>query len=318
VHLRVVAPSRSFATLDAAIVTRAVERLASKGLTVSFGGRVGLSGLFDTADPRDRVRDLHEAYADDSVDALITVLGGTRCADVLPLLDWDLIAAHPKPLCGFSDITALLNALWARAGVRGLLGPHFSSWAMEDPGEYQADGFVSMLRADAEVEIGPSPYWADDEWFLPDNVPVRTPSTGWRILREGEARGVAVGGNLSTFRNILRTVYAPEVSGAVLLVEDTAAVDAKEFRRGLQALSLSSGSPAALLIGRFMRRSGITPSLLREVLDSLPAYAGIPCIADVDFGHTQPIATLPVGGVLRVRAEAATASIVAESTPVLS
>jgi muramoyltetrapeptide carboxypeptidase LdcA involved in peptidoglycan recycling len=126
-----------------------------------------------------------------------------------------------------------------------------------------------------------------------------------------------VGGNLSTLRNLLGTPYAPNLDGAVLLVEDTAAVGAKEFRRGLQALSATRGfgGLAAVLIGRFTDGSAMTPRLLDTVLDSLPAYDGVPCLADVDFGHTQPVTTMPIGGTLRVQAVAGAPAVVVEAYP---
>lgn len=298
-----IAPSRSLAVVAPTLVDRAVRRLEARGCTVSFGERVSAAGLFDTADPADRVQDLHDAYADDSVDLVMSVIGGTRCADVLPHVDWDLIRRNPKPLCGFSDITALLNAVWARSGVPCLLGPHFSSFAMDEPDDYQTDGFVAALTNGPRA-LHSSSWWSDSEWFRPDVRPHHRANPGPRVLRAGAASGIAVGGNLSTFRNLLGTRFAPSLDGAVLLVEDTGDVTAKELRRGLAAVSMAEGFTglSALLIGRFCDASGMSPQLLDDVIASLPAYSHVPCVADLDFGHTQPIATVPIGRRLDIAA----------------
>lgn len=76
--------------------------------------------------------DLHAAFADPEVAGILTVIGGYNSNQLLPHLDFGLIAANPKVLCGYSDITALQNALLARTGLVTYSGPHWSTFGMRD------------------------------------------------------------------------------------------------------------------------------------------------------------------------------------------
>jgi hypothetical protein len=76
-----------------------------------------------------------------------------------------LVGAHPKVLCGFSDITALSNALYSRAGLVGYSGPHYSSFGMKRHFEYTEAGFRACVMEDGPITLTASPGWSDDAWF---------------------------------------------------------------------------------------------------------------------------------------------------------
>src|SRR5689334_23297069 len=111
-HLRVVAPSRSLAVVSDRVFEAALSNLQFLGFEVSIGRRARNIGLFASAPAEDRLADLHDAFTDPAVDGILSVVGGTRCSDLLPGLDWTLIRRNPKLVCGHSDITVLLNAIW--------------------------------------------------------------------------------------------------------------------------------------------------------------------------------------------------------------
>src|SRR6185437_12795879 len=186
---------------------------------------------------------------------------------------YSLVAAHPKVLCGFSDVTVLSNALYARAGLVGYSGPHYSSFGMKHQFGYTEAGFRACLMEDGPITLAPSPDWSDDAWFLDQEDRHLEHGEGWWVLQEGEADGTIVGGNLCTL-NLLSLLQQPAFAGV----------------RGL-------------VIGRFQKATGMTRDLLAQVVGSKPELAGLPVIANVDFGHTTPIVTFPVGGTVEVRAE---------------
>lgn len=97
---------------------------------LSFSEHYFENDIFDSAPIASRVADLEAAFADESVDAILTTIGGFNCNELLPYLDFDLITRHPKIFCGYSDTTALLNAIYAKTGMQTYMGP-----AM--PGTYQ-------------------------------------------------------------------------------------------------------------------------------------------------------------------------------------
>ncbi len=135
-HVRVIAPSRSLKIISDDCRKIAQERLAEMGLSVSFGRHADEIDEFASSAVEARVEDLHEAFADPAVDAVLTAIGGFNVTELLSRIDYRLIADNPKILCGFSDITALANAIYARTGLVTYSGPHFSSFGMRKGLDY--------------------------------------------------------------------------------------------------------------------------------------------------------------------------------------
>ena len=121
--VRVIAPSQSLAIIGSEVRAEADRKLAALGLKVSFGEHVSDCDDFSSSSVQARLADLHAAFADPGVDGILSVIGGFNSNQLLTGIDYGLVAAHPKVLCGFSDITVLSNALYARAGLVGYSGP---------------------------------------------------------------------------------------------------------------------------------------------------------------------------------------------------
>lgn len=273
-------------------------RFAALGLRLSYGEHVDVRDDFDAAPIADRVADLHAAFADPEVAAVLTVIGGFNSNELLPYLDWDLIAAHPKIFCGYSDITALQNAILARTGLVTYSGPHWSSFGMRDHFEPTLDWFETILFGNAPVSLEPAATWTDDAWFADQDHREVLPNPGWWELQPGAAEGRLVGGNLCTLNLLQGTEWMPSLEGAVLIVEDDASSRAVDVARNLTSLLQlpDSGGIRGLIVGRFQRASGVTRSLLAQTVARQPRLSGLPVLAHVDVGHTSPMATLPIGG----------------------
>ncbi len=153
------------ATVSADVRAIADARLHALGLRVSFGRHVEERDTFNSASISSRCHDLHEAFADDSVDAILTVLGGFNANQLLDHLDWDLIAAHPKIFCGYSDITALSNAMVARSGLVTYSGPHYASFGMRDHFDQTLAWFEACLFHPNAITLEPAQEWSNDAWF---------------------------------------------------------------------------------------------------------------------------------------------------------
>lgn len=279
--------------------TRLIEaRFADLGLRLTYGAHVDERDDFDSSAVASRVADLHDAFADPEVAAVLTVIGGFNSIELLPHLDWDLIGAHPKVFCGFSDITALQNAMLARCGLVTYSGPHWSTFGMRDHLDPTPDWFVRTLFEDAPVELAPADRWTDDLWFLDQDDRHPEPNEGWWPLRPGTAAGRVVGGNLCTFNLLQGGPYRPSLAGALLVVEDDALSFPAEFARNLTSLLQlpDAAGITGVVIGRFQRESGMTRSLLQQVVDRAGLAPGVPVLAGVDVGHTMPLATVPIGG----------------------
>jgi muramoyltetrapeptide carboxypeptidase LdcA involved in peptidoglycan recycling len=196
--VRVVAPARSLAIIPAAERALAVSRLEALGLRVRFGKHVeSVDGHDGCATIEQRVEDLHEAFADPGVAAILTVIGGHDSNQLLPYLGFELVRANPTVFCGYSGITALSGAFPARAGLVTFSGTHVSTSGMRDHVERTITSFRRALFDGVPVRWEPSPEWTDDEWYLDQDHRVVEHTDGWWILQPGTAEGALVGGNQS-------------------------------------------------------------------------------------------------------------------------
>jgi muramoyltetrapeptide carboxypeptidase LdcA involved in peptidoglycan recycling len=99
----------------------------------------------------------------------------------------------------------------------------------------------------------------------------------------------------------------PPLPGSVVFAEDDAQVKPWDFDRDLVSLLQQPdfGGVTGLMIGRFQKATGMTRDLLAQIVASKAELSGLPVIGNVDFGHTTPIATLPIGGTVEMRADRA-------------
>lgn len=301
----VVAPSRGLKLIGGDCRNIAKKRLEDMGLEVVFAPNT-TDEYFDMTGsaPVDvRVADLMTAFADTSVKAILTVIGGFNSNQLISSLDYDLIAKNPKIFMGFSDITALHSAIYAKTGLVTYYGPHFSSLGMLQGCEYTLSKMKKVLFEDKEHELEASDCWSDDLWFLEQNKREFIKNQGWRQIHSGNATGTIIGGNLCTFVLQLGTPYRPKfVEDTILFIEDDEESSLLNFERNLQALINQEDfvNVKGLVIGRFQQKSNITPEALDFILNNKKELANMPIIADIDMGHTTPIATIPLGGTAKI------------------
>jgi muramoyltetrapeptide carboxypeptidase LdcA involved in peptidoglycan recycling len=294
-HIRVVSPSSSIQSIGGFEANLAAkERLEELGFHVSFSSNYFEHDLFDSASITSRVEDLHEAFADESVDAILATIGGYNSNELLPYLDYDLMAQNPKIFCGYSDTTALLNAIYTKTGIQTYMGPSYSSFKMKEGQEYQSQSWLKAVTQD-NYDLVPSKDWSSDAWYLPD-APRTFYPTEWKVYKAGSASGTAIGGNLSTFALLRGTPYAPQVENYVLFVEEAEGYPPEHFLREFAALLQAYPNPQAVIIGRFPKECEMTEEILLAILDKHPLLKTIPVLYDVDFAHTQPLFTITIGG----------------------
>lgn len=307
-EVRVIAPARSLAIIPVEQRNISLKRFEDLGLKVSFGRHVEESDEFKSSSVESRLLDLHEAFADKNVKAVLTVIGGFNSNQLLKYINYELIKSNPKILCGYSDITALQNAIFARTGLVTYSGPHFSTFAMQQRFDFTLNHFVQCLFKNGPFEIKPSEFWSDDAWYADQNNRNFMPNPGYACLNEGAATGTIIGGNLCTFNLLQGTPFMPSLRGSVLFLEDDetmASFTDVEVDRNLQSIIHlpDFDGVQGLVIGRFQKKSEMTESKLRKIIGSKRELSKIPVIYGADFGHTDPYITFPVGGKARIEAK---------------
>jgi muramoyltetrapeptide carboxypeptidase len=327
-HLRIIAPARSLRLISQETQDIANKRLEEMGLKLSFGEHVNEADESMSSSVESRVADLHQAFSDPDVDGILAVIGGYNSNQLLDHIDWELIRKNPKVFCGFSDITVLNNSIFAKTSLVNFSGPHYSSFGQKLHFEYTQEYFEKMLMEGAEssedgtatnpteIAVKPSTHWSDDLWFIDQNARDLLENPGFEVLNEGEAEGRVIGGNMGSLRLLQGTKYMPDLKDSILFLEDC--VDAKgspfvaEFDRNLQSLIHSPGFEGVrgIVFGRSQKNSEMTTALLKKIVDSKKELRNLPMISGVDFGHTDPKITLPIGGEARVVANGQVAKLI--------
>lgn len=300
----VIAPSQSFAILSPETISIANNRLNDLGLIPVFGKHIREKDEFISSSVSSRIDDLHWAFEDKNIKGILTVIGGFNSNQLLPYIDWNIIQNNPKVFCGYSDISALSNSIFSQTGLVNYSGPHYSSFGQLLNFNYTLDYFRNCLFTDKPFEIVSSEKWSDNAWYLNQNDCILVPNSGSYIIREGEAEGTILGANLCTFRGLQGTPYFPDLTDVILFLEEDYESKPHHFDRDLQSLLLVKdfNKVKGIVLGRFQRSSGITKELLHKIIASKRELNDVPIIANVDFGHTSPMVTFPIGGVVRIKA----------------
>jgi muramoyltetrapeptide carboxypeptidase LdcA involved in peptidoglycan recycling len=312
-NARVIAPSRSlalkFITQEARQI--ATERFGALGLAVSYGNHAYEMDEFGSTSPMNRVQDITDAFLDGSVGLITTAIGGYNSNQLLRMLDYDLIKSHPKIFVSRSDVVVLLNAIFERTRLVTYLGPHFFNFGEKLGFDYTLQGFRRCLFGDARFTIDTSSNWSDDYWSFAQESRTFIPNRGPLVIREGQSKGTLIGGQLSAFNLLNGTEFAPSLDGRVLAIDEDEESTPALFDRHLQCLLQQPHSDeiTGLLIGRFPKGTKMSDELLVRIIQSKNELREIPIVANLDFSHTTPIATMPIGGEASIIAEGATSQV---------
>ncbi|MFW5719959.1 MAG: S66 family peptidase [Candidatus Dojkabacteria bacterium] len=304
--VRVIAPARSMAMpfIDDEVKAIASSRFENDlGLRVSFGRHVNEINDFDSSSIQSRIEDLHEAFADPEVKMVIAIIGGFNSNQLLKYIDYDLLKNNSKILCGFSDITALANAVYAKTGLVTYSGPNYFSFGQKYDFEYSLDMFRACLFSNEEISIVPSPRWSNDRWAGKQEERTYYENEGFWVIREGEAEGTIVGGNQCTLNLLQGTEFMPDINGSILFLEDDYEAHTATVDRDLQSIIHlpQFEEVRGIVFGRFEKATGMTKDLLTQIITSKKELDHLPVVANVDFGHTTPQITFPIGGRVRMK-----------------
>ncbi len=264
-------------------INKAVERLQALGLKViNTIGSYKNDGYF-AASTEETVNQIHQAFADQEIKALISVRGGYGCARLLPFLDWDLIKVNPKIIMGFSDVTSLLIAIYERTGLFTFHGPSASIvWS-----EATHHSVQQTLFAHSPVCFGP------------DNDSI--------CIRGGQATGEIIGGNLSVFSSLIGSTYMPKNwQNKILFLEDVNE-EIYKLDRLLTQLKLAGilTQVKGLIFGRFNNcTTKVSNSFsLIELLQRVAHELNIPVLAHMNFGHQPEMFVFPIGATAHLNAD---------------
>jgi len=289
----VVSPASPSATRSE--VPRAIEYIEALGYRVVLGDNVNKRHGYTAATEEERAHDLNDMFRRDDVDAVFVTQGGYGSAQLINRIDYDVIANNPKIFTGFSDLTSLHLAIGRFAGLVTFHGPGMSRFNDEDLTEYTKNYFFKAIAQPepiGEVTLADSKKWLYS-------------------MASGKAEGRLIGGNLTLICASLGTPYEIDTSGRILLLEE---VESEPWMVDHNLSHLRNAGKledvAGIVIGECAdcepRRhepgfySGVS---VEEVFEYYLSELSVPVLYGLPLGHTDDLATLPMGVLARLDAD---------------
>ena len=287
-------------------VLRGVEWWESKGYRVKLAPNVFARDDYVAGDARERAADLNALFADPEVDVVQALQGGYGSAQTIPHLDFDAIAANPKPLVGFSDITALHVAIHRRTGLPTVYGNGLVGVGAAETTEFTRDRLLAVLRGEAPGEVPRNP---DDPYV--------------RAIRGGSVTAPLLGGCLWLLLQTMGTPWEIDLDGAIFFFEDYKAPP--YYVDGMLTQLAQAGKldgVAGVVVGEMegcdwgdlrqasdWARSRSLEDVLEEHLEPL----GVPVLYRLPLGHGKHLASIPLG--VRYTLDADRRTLTLDETP---
>ena len=267
----------------------AMDVLRSFGFKVKPGEHLYKRHGYLAGEDKQRASDVNKMFADKSVDAVYCLRGGYGSPRILPHLDYDLIKKNPKVIVGYSDVTALLNAIYSKTNLITFHGPI----AKQNFTDYTLKNFKKVLFSpQANIELATPPVFEAKEGQAEKDNRLTT-------VTPGKATGQLIGGNLSLMVKLVGTPFEPSYKNKILFLED---VEEQPYRvDGMLTHLLIAGrlkQLAGIVFGKCTDCEAKGASLsLEQVIQDRLGNLNIPVLKGVMIGHIDDMATIPVGAI---------------------
>ena len=282
---------------------RAKEFIKQKGFNVVEGELTSKADFYRSGTIIERAEELNDLLRNPKVQCIMSTIGGMNSNSILPYLDYDAFKNNPKIIIGYSDVTAILLALYAKTGVTTFYGPALvASFGEYPPFVDETYSFFKDVLIDKNripYEFPKPKYWTDEfiNWSEQNRTKKRK-NNNWKTIINGKVRGRVIGGNLSTIMGIWGSKYMPDFNeGDILFIEDSLK-NAATIERNFSFLKNNGvfDIVKGIILGKHElfndQKTDREPyQILLEVINNIE----IPFIADFDCCHTHPMITLPIG-----------------------
>lgn len=257
-------------------IKQGIAYLQSLGLEVIKGRYIYEKYRYMGGTPEQRAEDIMNFFKIPEIKAVFSTAGGSGSQKILPLLDYEIIKANPKPVLGFSDVTALQLGIYAQTRI-----PSYTGFTLKY--DFKTGNIDPLVKNSLETLL-------KDEHLI---------AKGGKTVRGGTTEGILIGGCLSMFRNLCGTAFYPDVTNAILLIED---VCEKTYKVDLMLQQLQQ-SPnfnkiKGIVFGQFADNIIVAPEdgTIDDTIFDFCKNLNIPVIKDFPYGHVPSRYVLPIGG----------------------
>jgi muramoyltetrapeptide carboxypeptidase len=282
-------------------IDRGIRWYEQHGYRVKLASGVHARDDYVAGDAQARAEDVTSLFADDEVDVVQMLRGGYGASQVVPHLDYDVIAANPKPFVGYSDVTALHVAIRQRTGLVTFYGLGLTSMGAAKREERDKEWFMRAMTATEPLgEVPPRP---DDPYI--------------GAINSGRATAPLVGGCLWLLRETLGTPWEIELDGAILFFED---VHAPPWHVDGMLTQLGNAGKlehlAGIVIGEMhdceewrQPEPWLRSRSMEDVFEHHLAPLGIPIVHNLPLGHGKHLCTIPLGVTATIDSDARTVTV---------
>lgn len=269
----VIAPSSQ---IDKMLLAPAEEILRQRGYAVVYHPHTDKKHGQFAGTATEKIGSLHDFFSDSNIHAIVGMVGGNGALHLLDKIDYNLIRSNPKIFMGFSDTTALCNALYTKSGLVTFHGPTISRFH-KIKSRWVEQTFALLSGSSKTISL-------EDGYFIQGSC----------------IEGTLIGGNLSVFQALIGTPYLPSPDGSILFIEDIAD-HISRYDRMIGHLRLSGylSRLSGLIVGQFLntqdnpeRPFGFT---LEDIIREHTAGLNIPVLMNAPFGHGDNLPAFPIG-----------------------
>ena len=278
----IVAPSSPMIGERADDIKKVKEIIESKGFKVKFSKNLYSNTNEYSATAKEKADDINSMFNDKEVKMIWCAAGGSNSNSTFEYLDYELIKQNPKILCGFSDITSLINMVHEKTGLVTFSGMNFRT-VLRDEESFCYNEVVNRF-VNGSLEFG-CPNGKEE----------------YKTIKEGTAEGELVGGNLFLTRGMVEGKYSIDFKDKILFLEEFALEsDPATVSNSLYYMKQNGvfDKINGLWLGNYEHESGI--SLEKIVLDVLGNEYNFPIIKSNNFGHTYKQTVIPIGTKVRI------------------
>jgi len=281
----------------------AFEFLETRGHRVIYGDLTGKDAGYRSGTILERAEELNALIRNPDVRCIMAASGGYVSNSILPYLDYDALRQDPKLIVGYSDVTAILLAIYAKTGLITFYGPNLIP-VFGEAKPYSEESYQYFRQIVCDCNQLPHAYmmpkcWTEDSVGAEEtDVECTSAQNHWICVRSGQAQGRLIGGNLDTLYGIWGSEYMPEImNGDILYLEENRG-NPQSIERAFSHLELCGVFQriGGLVLGKSADyRSGNTGKQFWEVPMEILDQYHFPILAEFDCAHTKPMHTLPIG-----------------------
>lgn len=273
-----IAPSSAIEKDDLEVINKSILLMESAGFSVKFAKNAFSNTLGYGATAKEKAEDINSMFKDKEIKAIFCISGGFNSNTTFDYLDYDMIKYNPKIICGFSDSTSILNNIYTQTGLVTFHGPTFkslTSWQTEY-------GYEEVMKR--FVEGGLSLGKAEDEY---------------EVIKEGKAKGILVGGNLSLVNEMVNGKYSIDFTDKILFLEELF-LETPPALASNYLYNMKQNGVFNKIKGMWLGNYDGSVRLEQILLDTLEGEYNFPIIKSNNFGHIDKKVVIPIGTMAKI------------------